>query len=96
MVYFAGKKFHEFYVLEKIIHRKQKIYMVHTLFLTDSQNLNPTKYTHLYGTKRSKSQKSEVTFTKFYVQLYMYISSTPICMKKIQFLFQNDALGLEE
>ena len=40
-----GIKFHEFCVLEKIIHRKQKIYMVHTLFLTNSQYFNPTKYT---------------------------------------------------
>ena len=40
-----GKKFRKFRVLEKIIHRKQKIYMVHTLFLTDSQNFNPAKYT---------------------------------------------------
>ena len=44
MVYFAGKKFREFCVLEKIIHRK-KIYMVHTLFLTDSRKFNPPKYT---------------------------------------------------
>ena len=40
-----GKKFRKFRVLEKIIHRKQKIYMVHTLFLTDSQNFNPIGYT---------------------------------------------------
>ena len=39
-----GEKFREFCVLEKIIHRKQKIYMVHTLFLTDSRKFNPTKY----------------------------------------------------
>ena len=45
MVYFVGKEFCEFCVLEEIIHRKQKIYMVHTLFLTDSRNFNPTKYT---------------------------------------------------
>ena len=43
-IYFVGIKFRDFRVLEKIIHRKQKIYMVHTLFLTDSQNFNPTKY----------------------------------------------------
>ena len=35
----------EFRVLEKIIHRKQKFYMVHTLFLTDSRKFNPMKYT---------------------------------------------------
>ena len=29
----------------KIINRKQIIYMVHTLFLTDSQKFNPAKYT---------------------------------------------------
>ena len=40
-----GKKFRKFRILEKIIHRKQKIYMVHTLFLTDSCNFNPAKYT---------------------------------------------------
>ena len=40
-----GKKFREFRILEKTIHRKQKIYMVHTLFLTNSRNFNPTKYT---------------------------------------------------
>ena len=45
MVYFVGKIFREFRVLEKIIHRKQKIYMVHTLFLTDLRNFNPAKYT---------------------------------------------------
>ena len=39
-----GIKFRDFCVLEKIIHRKQKIYMVHTLFLTNSQNFNPAKY----------------------------------------------------
>ena len=43
---FRGEKFHEFRIfLEKIINRKQKIYMVHTLFLTDSRKFNPTKYT---------------------------------------------------
>ena len=46
---FRGEKFCEFRILEKNIHRKQKIYMVHTLLLTDSQNFNPTKYTPLYG-----------------------------------------------
>ena len=45
MVYFAGRKFREFHVIEKIIHRKQKIYMVHTLFLTELRNFNPAKYT---------------------------------------------------
>ena len=40
---FAGKKFCKFCILEKIIHRKQKIYMVHTLILTDSRNFNPAK-----------------------------------------------------
>ena len=40
-----GKKFREFHVLEKIIHRKQNIYMVHTLLLTDLRNFNLTKYT---------------------------------------------------
>ena len=46
---FHGKNISQkFHVLEKIIiHRKQKIYMVHILFLTDSRNFNPTKYTHI-------------------------------------------------
>ena len=38
-----GNKFHEFRVTKKYT-QKQIIYMAHTLFLTDSQNLNPTKY----------------------------------------------------
>ena len=45
MVFSEGCNFREFRVLEKIIHRKQKNYMVHTLFLTDSRKFNPTKYT---------------------------------------------------
>ena len=40
-----GKKFRKFRILERIIHRKQKIYIVYTLFLTDSRNFNPVKYT---------------------------------------------------
>ena len=39
---FRGKKISH---LEKIIHRKKLIFMVHTLFLTNSQNFNPVKYT---------------------------------------------------
>ena len=42
---FWGENFREFHVLEKIIHRKHKIYMVNYLFLTDSWNFNPAKYT---------------------------------------------------
>ena len=45
MVFSEECNFREFRVLEKIIHRKQKFYMVHTLFLTDSRKFNPTKYT---------------------------------------------------
>ena len=41
MVYCIGSIFRG----EKIIHRKQKIYIVHTLILTDSQKFNPAKYT---------------------------------------------------
>ena len=42
---FRGEKFSRILCFRKIIHRKQKIYMVHTLFLTDSQNFNHVKYT---------------------------------------------------
>ena len=45
VVYFAGKNFHEFRVLEKNYTQKTKFYMVHTLFLTDSRKFNPAKYT---------------------------------------------------
>ena len=41
----ARKKFREFRVLEKNLTQKTKIYMVHTLFLTDSRKFNPAKYT---------------------------------------------------
>ena len=41
MVYFAGNKFFKFCVS---ISKKQIYYLVHTLFLTDSQNFNHTKY----------------------------------------------------
>ena len=40
-----GENFCEFRVLEKNYTQKTKIYMVHTLFLIDSQKFNPTKYT---------------------------------------------------
>ena len=40
-----GIKFCEFHILEKNYTQKTKIYMVNTLFLTDSQKSNPTKYT---------------------------------------------------
>ena len=44
-VYFVGNKLHEFCVSNKIIHRRQIIYIVYTLFLTDSRNFIPVKYT---------------------------------------------------
>ena len=40
-----GENFREFCVLEKNYTQKTKIYMVHTLFLTNSRKFNPAKYT---------------------------------------------------
>ena len=42
---FHGEKILQILRFRKIIHRKQKIYMVHIIFLTNSQNFNPAKYT---------------------------------------------------
>ena len=42
---FCGEKFSRISCFRKNYTQKTKIYMVHTLFLTDSRNFNPTKYT---------------------------------------------------
>ena len=47
--FLRGKILVNFMVCVKFIHKNQKIYMVHALFLIDSQIFCPTKISPLYG-----------------------------------------------
>ena len=98
MVFSEGCNFCEFRVLEKIIHRKQKFYMVHTLFLTDSRKFNPTKYTtYTVYIKRSYSFHvqfifidSETTHRRCLVLKKFQDTASLICREMPQ---KNDWLG---
>ena len=70
-----GKKFR---VLEKNYTQKTKFYMVHTLFLTDSQNFNPMKYTPYMVFERDWNSEFSFDIDDVYQPLlfkltYMYI-----------------------
>ena len=69
-----GKKFREFHVIEQIIHRKQKkIYMVHILLLTDSQNFNPVKNTPYMVLLHCDTNVSAATIFLFYLNFIIII-----------------------
>ena len=85
-----GKKFREFRVLEKIIHRKQKFYMVHTLFLTDLRNFNPAKYTTYTVSSDVCIKHATVQPVNFADKYFAIFQFFPILQIKCLWLFTRE------